>query len=70
VAAWWLCWFPMVELVFVVVYRPGLVAFSPEKAAANGVERERKKNREKVAETGKRLICWLILDPIFSSLRP
>jgi hypothetical protein len=30
---------------------------------------KREENREKVAETGKRLIFWLILDPILSSLR-
>jgi hypothetical protein len=33
VAAWWLCWLPVVELVFVVVYRLGLLVSSPEKAA-------------------------------------
>jgi hypothetical protein len=33
VAAWWLCWLPVVELVFVVVYRLGLLVFSLEKAA-------------------------------------
>jgi hypothetical protein len=33
VAAWWLCWLPVVELVFVVMYRLGLLVFSPEKAA-------------------------------------
>jgi len=70
VAAWWLCQLPMVELVFVVACRPGVLVFSPEKAAVEEVERERKKNREKVAETEKKLIFWLILDPIFSSLRP
>jgi hypothetical protein len=32
VAAWWLCWLPVVELVFVVVYRMGLLVSSPEKA--------------------------------------
>ena len=69
-AAWWLCQLPMVELVFVVACRPGVLVFSPEKAAVEEVERERKKNREKVAETEKKLIFWLILDPIFSSLRP
>jgi hypothetical protein len=60
----------MVELVFVVACRPGVLVFSPEKAAVEEVERERKKNRENVAETEKKLIFWLILDPIFSSLRP
>ena len=35
----WLCWLPMVELVFVVVYRVGLLVFSPEKAAVEEVER-------------------------------
>jgi len=69
VAAWWLCRLPMVELVFLVVCRPGVLVLSPEKAAVEEVERERKKNREKVAETGKKLIFWLILDPNFSSLR-
>jgi hypothetical protein len=39
VAAWWLCCLPMVELVFVVVYRLGLLVFSPEKAAVEEVER-------------------------------
>jgi hypothetical protein len=39
VAAWWLCWLPVVELVFVVVYRSGLLVFSPEKAAGEEVER-------------------------------
>ena len=56
VAAWWLCRLPMVELVFVVVCRPGVLLLSPEKAAVEEVERERKKNREKVAQTGKKLI--------------
>jgi len=46
VAAWWLCRLPMVELGFVVVFRPGVLVFSPEKAAVEEVERERKKNRE------------------------
>jgi len=46
VAAWWLCQLPMVELVFLVVFRPGVLVFSPEKAAVEEVERERKKNRE------------------------
>jgi len=46
VAAWWLCRLPMVELVFVVVCRPGVLVLSPEKAAVEEVERERKKNRE------------------------
>jgi hypothetical protein len=68
--SWWLCRLPMVELVFVVVCRAGVLVLSPEKAAVEEVERERKKNREKVAETGKKLIFWLILDPNFSSLRP
>jgi len=31
-ASWWLCWLPVVELVFMVVYRLGLLVFSPEKA--------------------------------------
>jgi hypothetical protein len=53
---WWLCRLPMVELVFVVVCRPGVLVLSLEKAAVEEVERERKKNREKVAETGKKLI--------------
>jgi hypothetical protein len=68
--SWWLCWLPMVELVFVVVCRAGVLVLSSEKAAVEEVERERKKNREKVAETGKKLIFWLILDPNFSSLKP
>jgi hypothetical protein len=39
--------------------------------AEDTVERERKERKtERVAETGKRLIFWLILDPIFSSLKP
>jgi hypothetical protein len=59
----------MVELVFLVVCRPGVLVLPPEKAAVEEVERERKKNREKVAETGKKLIVWLILDQNFSSLR-
>jgi len=46
VAAWWLCRLPMVELVFVVVFRPGVLVFSPKKAAVEEVERERKKNIE------------------------
>jgi hypothetical protein len=58
----------MVELVFVVVCRPGVLVFSREKVAVEEVERERRKNREKVAETEKKLIFWLILDSIFSSL--
>jgi hypothetical protein len=33
VAAWWLCWLPVVELVLLVVYRLGLLVFSQEKAA-------------------------------------
>jgi hypothetical protein len=68
--SWWLCRLPMVELVFVVVCRAGVLVLSPEKAAVEEVERERKKNREKVAETGKKMIFWLILDLNFSSLRP
>ena len=32
-------WLPVVELVFVVVYRLGLLVFSPEKAAVAEVER-------------------------------
>jgi len=55
--------------VFVVLCRPGVFVFSPDKAAVEKVERERKKNKEKVAETGKKLIFWLILDPIFSSFK-
>ena len=39
VAAWWLCWLPVVELVFVVVYRLGLLVLSLEKAAVEEVER-------------------------------
>jgi len=70
VAAWWLFRLPMVELVFVVVCRPDVLLLSSEKAAVEEVERERKKNREKVAQTGKKLIFWIILDLIFSSLRP
>ena len=31
-------WIPMVELVFVVMYRLGLLIISPEKAAVKGVE--------------------------------
>jgi len=69
VAAWWSCRLPMAELVFVVVFRPGVLVFSREKAAVEEVEWGRKKNREKVAETGKKLIFWLILHPLFSSLR-
>jgi hypothetical protein len=30
--------------------------------------REKERKTEKVAETGKKLIFWLILDPVFSSL--
>jgi hypothetical protein len=32
--------------------------------------REREREREKVAGTGKRLIFWLTLDPIFFLFRP
>ena len=32
------CWLPMVELVFVVVYRLGMLAFTLEKAAVEEVE--------------------------------
>jgi hypothetical protein len=35
--------------------------------AEDAVEREKEK---KCAETGKKLVFWLTLDPIFSSLRP
>ena len=35
-------WLLMVELVFVVVYRLGLLVFSPEKAAVTEVERAAK----------------------------
>jgi len=39
--------------------------------AEDTVERERKERKtERVAEIGKRLIFWLILDPNFSSLMP
>ena len=37
VAAWWLCRLPMVELVFVVVFRSGVLVFSPKKAAVEEV---------------------------------
>ena len=46
VAAWWLCRVPMVELVFVVVCRPGVLVFWSEKAAVEEVERERKTERK------------------------
>ena len=46
VAAWWLCRLPMVELVFVVVCRPGVLVFWSEKAAVEEVERERKTERK------------------------
>ena len=42
VVAWWLCRLPMVELVFLVVCRPGVLLFSPEKAAVEEVERAAK----------------------------
>jgi hypothetical protein len=39
--------------------------------AEHTVERERKERKtERVGETGKRLIFWLFLDPIFSSFKP
>jgi hypothetical protein len=38
--------------------------------SGRGREGGREREREKVAETGKRLIFWLTLDPICSSLRP
>jgi hypothetical protein len=46
VAAWWLCRLPMVELVFVVVCRPGVLVFWSEKAAVEEVKRERKTERK------------------------
>ena len=46
VAAWWLCRVPMVELVFVVVCRPGVLVFWSEKAAVEEVERERKTEKK------------------------
>jgi hypothetical protein len=46
VAAWWLCRVPMVELVFVVVCRPGVLVFWSEKATVEEVERERKTERK------------------------
>jgi hypothetical protein len=46
VAAWWLCRLPMVELVFVVVCRPGVLVFWSEKAAVEEVERERKTEKK------------------------
>jgi len=36
----------------------------------SGGGRKKSRKTEKVAETGKSLIFWLILDPIFSSLKP
>ena len=39
VVGWWSCWLPVVELVFLVVYRLVLLVFSPEKADVEEVER-------------------------------
>ena len=47
VAAWWLCWLPVVELVFVVVYRLCLLVLSLEKAAVEEVERAAESRRGK-----------------------
>ena len=38
--------------------------------ARTHTHREREREREKVAGTGKRLIFWLTLDPIFFLFRP
>jgi len=53
----------VVKLAMAVVVAEGTVEREKKK-------QNKKKERKKVAETGKRLIFWLILDPIFSSLRP
>jgi len=69
VAAWWLCRLPIVELVFVVVCR--LVCwYSRRRRQLWKRCREKERKTERVAETGKKLIFWLISDSIFSSLRP
>jgi len=70
VAAWWLCWLPVVELVFVVVYRSGLLVFSPEKAAGEEVERvvEDWRGKKENENRGKAGFLWF-LDLIFSSSR-
>ena len=68
-AAWWLCLLPMVELVFLVVCRSGVLVFLSEKAAVEEVEREKDKQRES-CRNQEEADFWLILDPIFSSLRP
>ena len=39
VAAWWLCRLPMVELVFFVACRPGVLVFSPKKADVEQAKR-------------------------------
>ena len=71
VAAWWLCWLPVVELVFVVVYRLGLLVFSPEKAAVERWRELQKADGERrKMETGGEAGFLRFLDPIFSSLRP
>jgi hypothetical protein len=56
-----------VSVVELVVGRPVMVCC---RWLPRWREKEKQKNREKVAETGKRLIFWLILDPLLSSLGP
>jgi hypothetical protein len=63
VVDWWLCWLPVVELM---VGRPVMRVVVAE---GHGGEKGRGK-REKFQKQGKWLVFWLILDPIFSSLRP
>jgi hypothetical protein len=71
VAAWWLCWLPMVELVFLVVYRLGLLVFSLEKTTVERWRELQKADGERwKMETGGEAGFLRFLDPIFSSLRP
>ena len=63
VVGWWLFWLPVVELM---VGRPVMRVVVAE---GHGGERGRGK-REKLQKQGKWLVFWLILDQIFSSIKP
>jgi hypothetical protein len=66
VAAWWLCWLPVVELVFVVVYRLGLLVFSLEKAAVERWrELQKADGKRRKMETGGEAGFFVIFGPHF-----
>jgi hypothetical protein len=67
VAAWWLCRLPMVELVFVAVYRLGLLVFSSEKAVVERWRELQKADgeRRKMKTGGRLVFCdfWTRISP-------